>query len=100
MFTLEFWPNQICARPVASPHNHYAALGTSLLTHYLGLFVDRLSSMTALLSSGGCFATRLWGLLFSSVQHCVHQSSSICRPSSSVLCAMWRQRPACICFNC
>ena len=39
-------------------------------------------------------------LLFSSVQLCVHQSSSICRLSSSVVCAMWRQRPACICFYC
>ena len=52
---------------VASPHHHYPALGTLLLTHHLGLFVDLLSSMPALLSSGVCFATRLWGLLFSSV---------------------------------
>ena len=75
-------------------------LSTVLLTHHLGLFLDFLSSMTALLSSGVCFATCLWGLLFSSVQHCMHQSSSICRLSSSVLSAMWRQRLAYICFHC
>ena len=74
LLALGFWPTQICARPVALPRHHFPGLGTLLLTDHLGLLVDLLSSMTALLSSGVCFATRLWGTACIS-----HHPSAGCR---------------------